>query len=436
MFSRRLSWPPRENRLAALLRAKREAGARLLDLTESNPTRVGLPYPAAEIAAALADPGVVAYEPDPRGLRAARDAVAAWCARRGLRASPDRMILTAGTSEAYALLFKMMADPGDSILVPRPGYPLFDELAALESIHPVSYPIALETGWHVDLDAVERLLAPAPAARAPAAPAPGLPARPRAIVLVNPNNPTGSALRPGERDWIDGLAALAGAAVISDEVFFDYLDDAARWDNAAGRNDGARTGAETRTDAEARVSVAGPRRAGGHGDGAPTALTFTLGGLSKACGLPQMKLGWILVDGPEDRRAEAVARLEFMADSYLTVGTPVQRAAGRLLALGDGIAALIRDRLAGNRALLHAAFPEGSACRILPSDGGWYAVVQVPAVRSEEELVLDLAERDEVLVHPGYFFDFEREAFLILSLLPAPEVLGEALRRLAARLPA
>jgi aspartate/methionine/tyrosine aminotransferase len=397
MFSRRLAWPPRENRLAALLREKRSSGARLLDLTESNPTRVGLPYPSEKIAAALAAPGAAVYEPDPRGLAAAREAVARWCGRRGLSASPERMILTASTSEAYALLFKLLADPGDSILVPQPGYPLFDELAALESVRPVPYPIALERDWRVDLDSLGRLLEPAGAAR-------GTPA-PRAVVVVNPNNPTGSALTAGERDQIDALAARAGAAVIADEVFFDYL-----------------------LEKEKRVSMAGARPSG-----APAALTFTLGGLSKACGLPQMKLGWILVDGPADRRAEALGRLEFIADSYLSVGTPVQRAAERLLSLGDGIAALLRERVAINQAALAAVFPDGSASRVLRSDGGWYAVLQVPAIRSEEEMVLDLLAQSDVLVHPGYFFDFAREAFLVLSLLPDPGVFGEALSRLRAR---
>jgi alanine-synthesizing transaminase len=397
MFSRRLAWPPRENRLAALLREKRSSGARLLDLTESNPTRVGLPYPSEKIAAALADPGAAVYEPDPRGLLAAREAVARWCGRRGLSAPPDRTILTASTSEAYALLFKLLADPGDAILVPQPGYPLFDELAALESVRPVPYPITLERDWRVDLDALGRLLAPGGSA-------PGTPA-PRAVVVVNPNNPTGSALTAEERDRIDAFAAEAGAAVIADEVFFDYL-----------------------LEKERRVSMAGPRSSG-----APAALTFTLGGLSKACGLPQMKLGWILVDGPADRRAGALGRLEFIADSFLSVGTPVQRAAERLLDLGDGIAALVRERVALNHAVLATAFPGGSASRVLPSDGGWYAVLQVPAIRSEEEMVLDLLAQADVLVHPGYFFDFAREAFLVLSLLPEPGTFGEAIRRLRPR---
>lgn len=396
MFSRRLAWPPRENRLAALLRAKRSSGARLLDLTESNPTRIGLPYRGEEIAAALADPGAAVYEPDPRGHRRAREAVAAWCGRRGLAVSPERMILTASTSEAYALLFKMLADPGDAILVPQPGYPLFDELAALESVRPVPYPIALERDWRVDLDALARLLAPAT----------GGETAPRAVVVVNPGNPTGSALTAAERDGVDALAARAGAAVIADEVFFDYL-----------------------TGTEARVSLAGPRS----GAAPPAALTFTLGGLSKACGLPQMKLGWILVDGPAEARAEALGRLEFIADSYLSVGTPVQCAAERLLALGDGIAALIRERVDLNRKTLAATFPGGSASRVLPSDGGWYAVLQVPAVRSEEEMVLDLLAGSDLLVHPGYFFDFAREAFLVLSLLPEPGVFDEAIRRLKSR---
>jgi aspartate/methionine/tyrosine aminotransferase len=410
MFSRRLAWPHHENRLAALLREKRGRGKRLHDLTESNPTRAGIAYPGERIAAALADPGVVAYEPDPRGLSEARAAVAAWCARRGIDASADRMVLTASTSEAYAFLFKMLADPGDTILVPRPSYPLFDYLAALEAVRVAPYPFALDHRWQIDPAALERALrAPSPAAPA------------RAVVVVNPNNPTGTALRAGERAAIDALCAGSGAALISDEVFLDYL-----FGEAAGTASAAAAGTGARPDDI--VSAAG-RRTGAP----PAALTFTLGGLSKACGLPQMKLGWILVDGPEDLRQEALERLEFIADAFLSVGTPVQRAAGRLLAIGDEVAGLIRARVRANLAVLQAAVPQSSSCRVLAADGGWYAVLQVPAVQPEEDLVLALLDRDDVVVHPGYFFDFPREAFLVLSLLPEPATFAAAVERVVAR---
>jgi alanine-synthesizing transaminase len=418
MFSSRLAWPPRENRLAALLREKRARGARLIDLTESNPTRVGLAAPGERIAAALADPGVAAHDPDPRGLRAAREVVAAWCARGGAgpcggirpvqSATADRMILTAGTSESYAYLFRILCDPGDAVLVPAPSYPLFEYLAAIDAVHVTPYPLALDDRFRVDIEALERALL------RPAGPVP------RAVVLVNPNNPTGTAITAYERRAIDAACARAGAALISDEVFLDYLwgDPAARPIQAAGPAGTA-----------AAVSAAGPLAGGAP----PAALTFTLGGLSKACGLPQMKLGWILVDGPGPVRAEALERLEFIADSYLTVGTPVQRAAGRLLEIGAEVAARIGARVLENLAAIRAAVPSGSACRLLPADGGWCAVLQVPALHPEEDLVLALLREDDVLVHPGYFFDFPREAFLVPSLLPEPGAFREGLGRVLER---
>lgn len=395
MFSSRLPWPPTENRLAAALRARRAGGAPLYDLTESNPTRVGLAARPDALAAALADAAIGLYEPDPRGLPAARDAVSAFCARRGQAASPDRMILTASTSEAYALLFKMLADPGDAVLVPRPSYPLFEFLAALESVRVLGYPLPLDDRFRLEPEAIDQAL------RAPR----DRPAR--AVVLVNPNNPTGTGLRAAERESILAVAAAHGAAVISDEVFLDRRP--------------AGSGGDL-------VSVAGPRAAG-----PPPALTFTLGGLSKSCGLPQMKLAWILVDGPEPLRRDALDRLEFIADTYLSVGTPVQRAAGRLLDLGEALGAAIRDRVAVNLVTLRRLVPPGRACRLLPSDGGWSAVVQVPALAPEEELILSLLENDGVLVHPGYFFDFPREAFLVLSLLPEEGVFRVGIERLLAR---
>ena len=397
MASRRLPWSSPENRLAPLVRRKREARAALLDLTASNPTRVGLDYPREAIAAALADPGSAAYEPDARGLRLAREAVSASLDRDGHVAPPDRIVLTASTSEAYAHLFKTLADPGERVLVPRPSYPLFDYLAALESVRLGAYPLDLDARWGLDLDGVERALRDE-----------GDP--PRALVVVNPNNPTGSALRRDERRRLEALCAARGVPIIADEVFFDYLDEP-----AAGA-------------ADPIVSLLD------HGpENAARTLTFTLGGLSKSCGLPQMKLGWIVVDGPDDLAREALERLDLVADTFLSVGTPVQLAAARLLDLGRGIRESIRHRVRQNLGALLETASGSPAVRVLPRDGGWYAVLQVPAVRPEEELVLALLEQDDVLVHPGYFFDFPREAFLILSLLPAPGEFSEALRRILAR---
>jgi aspartate/methionine/tyrosine aminotransferase len=380
MFSKRIDWPGRTNSLARLLAVKKEQGAELIDLTESNPTRVGIGYPVAEITAAFSDEAMARYAPQPRGGQAARHVVAESYRRRGLHADPERIVLTASTSEAYALLFKMLLDPGDAILIPRPSYPLFDYLAALEGLRVVDYRLEFDAGrWRIDQAGLEQAAGGA-----------------RALALVNPNNPTGSALTPEERGTLDAFCAGRGLPIIADEVFWDY-----RFEGGAG--------------VVSTLAAIGepPRRT--------EALTFTLGGLSKACGLPQMKLGWIVVGGPEGAVAEALDRLEFIADCYLSVGAPVQSAAPRLLDIGDTIRSAIIARITANRAALARALPADSPCRLLPTDGGWYGVLKVPAIAPEEELALQLLERDDVVVHPGYFFDFAREAYLIVSLLPPPD---------------
>ncbi|HEX9426801.1 MAG TPA: pyridoxal phosphate-dependent aminotransferase [Candidatus Polarisedimenticolia bacterium] len=393
MFSRRLAWDAPRNRLAQLLEEKRRRGVPLIDLTESNPTRAGLPYPVAALAAALSDPRAAAYEPAARGSAAARAAVATHYARRGLAVAPERIVLTASTSEAYALLFKLLADPGDAILTPRPSYPLFEYLAALEAVRVVTYPLALEERrFGIDLLAIERGAAEAAGARA--------------LVLVNPNNPTGTALRAAERRAIETIACRHEAAVIADEVFFDYLF-------------------EPRPDL---VSMLSAREEGG-----PSCLVFTLGGMSKACGLPQMKLAWIVVDGPAGLAGAAVERLELVADTYLSVGGPVQVAAGPLLELGEAIRLAIRARLFENRAAAAELLRGHPSCRLLDADGGWYAILRLPAILPEEELVLRLLKDDDVLVHPGYFFDLPGECYLVLSLLPPPARFADGLGRILAR---
>jgi hypothetical protein len=372
MFSDRTRWDLRANRLAERLAAKRAAGARILDLTESNPTRAGLPYPD-DLLASLARAEARRYDPAPFGLPAAREAVAADFARRGFPVGPDRVVLSASTSEAYAFLFKLLCDPGDEVLVPRPGYPLFEFLAALESVRVRSYPLAHDGEWHVDVGALREALAP----------------RTRAVVVVSPHNPTGHCLKRDERDALEALCAERGLALVSDEVFADYtfLED--------------------------------PRRAGSVARDGP-ALAFALGGLSKSCGLPQLKLAWTAVTGPEALRRDALARLEVVADTYLSVSTPVQVAAPELLARRGELSLPIRARLRANLAVLRAAIGPGSPATLLDPEGGWSAVLRVPATRPEEERVTRLLEERDVLVHPGYFFDFPREAFLVLSLL-APE---------------
>jgi len=380
VFSSRLNWSLRPNRLSALLEAKRAAGANVLDLTESNPTCAGLAYPQAEILAALSDADALRYHPSPRGLDSAREVVAGYYRDRGSKIDRENVLLTASTSEAYAYLFKLLANPGDEILAPRPSYPLFEFLADLESVHIRQYPLRYDGVWHVDFDALEQAIT----------------ARTRAIVVVNPNNPTGSFLKHAELDRLDSLAAERGLAILSDEVFRDYAF----------------------ADETNRVStLAGDRQA----------LTFSMSGLSKIAGLPQMKLGWIAANGPHGK--EALDALELIADTYLSVSTPVQVALPSLLALASGIMEQVRQRTASNLARLRETML-GSAATLLRTEGGWYAVLQVPRTRTEEEWTLKLLGESNVLVQPGFFFDFESEAFLVLSLLPEPAKFAEGVSRL------
>ncbi len=394
MFSSRLAWPVAPNRLSRLLREKRHAGAPVLDLTESNPTRVGLAYPERKIASALGEQEAATYAPEARGALAARQAISSYYAQRGLDVPPGRIVLTASTSEAYAFLFKLSIDPGDPIFVPRPGYPLFDYLAALESGAVVDYRVEHDGArWGIDFDSLYRA-------------ADGKPAG--AVVVVNPNNPTGSALTPDEAATLDRFCADRDAPLIADEVFWDFL---------------FATGAGAVSTLQPLGERGEDRRA----------LTFTLGGLSKSCGLPHLKLAWIVVGGPPAGVEEALQRLDLVSDSYLSVGAPVQLAAGRLFGLSGAVRQQVRARVRENRGRLSAMLGEESPCRLFDADGGWYAVLRVPAVQPEEELVLELLRSDDVLVHPGYFFDFPREAYLVLSLLPEPADFVEACRRMLAR---
>jgi hypothetical protein len=381
VLSRRTRWDRTPNRLSRLLERKRREGARLIDLTETNPTRVGLD-PPVDLLAPLAGAENLRYEPEPLGLPQARAAVSADFARRGATVSPDSIVLTASTSEAYAFVFKVLCDPGDVVAVPRPSYPLFDYLAALESVEVAAYDLAYDGEWRLDAGSVTAAVGE----------------RTRAIVVVNPNNPTGSFLKRAEADAVHEAAARYGAAVISDEVFGDY---------AFG---------------------ADPRRVGSLAADAEV-LTFALGGLSKSCGLPQLKLAWIAIAGPAPAADEALARLEVVADTYLSVATPVQRAAGGLLGRRAELHAPIAARVAQNLALLQARV-RGTPATLLPAEGGWSAVLQIPATIGEEERALELLERHDVIVHPGYFFDFDREAFLVVSLLPEPEAFDEGLTRI------
>lgn len=380
MFSSRLEWTIATNPLTRLLHRKRAAGEPVLDLTESNPTSAGFRYCSEQILSAFEDPQSLRYEPAPAGLVAARSAVSEYYSGR---AAVDRILVTSSTSEAYSFLFKLLADPGDEALVPRPSYPLFEFLAALESVRVVQYPLVYHGGWAIDFDALAASVTP----------------RTRAIVIVNPNNPTGSFLKRPELARLIEISREHELAIISDEVFNDYgfEDHPARVRSLIDVED---------------------------------VLAFSLSGLSKVCGLPQMKLGWIVASGPESVRGQAFDRLELIADTYLSVGTPVQWAAARLLGLRDRIQPQILARVTRNLAFLRNEIGSGSPWRALDLEGGWYAVLQAPRIRSEEEWALMLLDHDNVLVQPGFFFDFDQEAFLVLSLLTPPEVFSEGARRI------
>ena len=386
MFSSRFHWDLRANRLARLLEEKRRAGARILDLTESNPTRAGLAYSEGMVEA-LADPRGLVYDPQPWGSLAARKAVCQYYAEAGCVVTPDQVVLTASTSEAYAWLFKLLADPGDEVLVPRPSYPLFEFLAVMESVRVTSYPLVYHGGWSIDYEAL----------------AAAVNERTRAVIVVNPNNPTGSFVKRDELQLLLELCTRRGLALISDEVFADYAfaPDERRVRAVAGFSD---------------------------------ALAFSLGGLSKVAGLPQMKLGWMAIGGPPGVCAEAREKLELIADTYLSVSTPVQHAAARLLELGRGIRQQIAARTQDNLRVLQGAIRPEFGARVLAVEGGWYAILQVPRIRREEDWAVELLSEDDVLVQPGFFYDFETEAYLVVSLLTAPEIFEEGCRRVSERL--
>ncbi len=372
------------NRLTAAVARRRASGAPLLDLTESNPTLVGLTYPA-DLLAPLGSPKGLLYTPEPFGTRSARQAVSADYARRGLAVPAARIALTASTSEAYALLFKLLCDPGDQVLVPRPSYPLFDHLTALESVVAVPYMLDAHDGWRLDVDAV----------------AAAIDARTKVILVVSPNNPTGSILDRRELDAVAEIAASRSVAIIGDEVFADYLLQ----------------------DAAAGVSVLQQSRT----------LAFGLGGLSKSVGLPQVKVAWIGVAGPDAAVDDALNGLEIVADTFLSVSTPAQLALPELLLSGATLRAQIATRIGRNLQALRVAVASVAAVTLHEPRGGWSAVLQVPATQSEEALTVALVEHDGVLVHPGYFFDFNREAYVVVSLLPDPASFDTGVARLLAR---
>ena len=386
MFSRRTAWSTDPSPHAVALAALGREGPPLLDLTLSNPTRVGLTY-APDLYRDLADEGAATYDPLAFGLPAARAAVAGYYADRGAPLDPARVGLTASTSEAYAHLLALLCDPGDTVLVPRPGYPLLRYLADLANVQLAAYPLGYDGAWHLDLPALRAALGAAP--------------RARAVVVVAPNNPTGNYLSDRERAALDALCAERRLAVLVDEVFHDYPLDA-------------------------------PEPPPPHLAHVPEALTFALSGLSKVAALPQVKLAWYAAAGPTALVDAALARLEIIADTFLGASTPIQRAAGRLLHAAPGMQARIRERTRGNLARLRAV-AAGTALTVLTADAGWTALVRLPRVADLDDAgwVLRLAARQRLLVQPGYLYDLDG-AHIALSLLTEPAAFADGLRRLDA----
>ncbi|HEX3129690.1 MAG TPA: pyridoxal phosphate-dependent aminotransferase [Thermoanaerobaculia bacterium] len=376
-WSGRLPW---EEPINSLTRAREERASQSLptiDLTESNPTRVGIPYPDGELREILGRAAGPVYEPHPRGLPEAREALAAALSSPGDPVSPDDLVLTASTSESYSWLFKIFCEPGEEVLTTAPSYPLLDSLAALEGLALSHVHLAPGRGFAIETEKVELALTPDT----------------RLLALIHPGNPTGAFLSPSEQEAMAGLCASRGMPLVSDEVFLDYPLEEACFRPAAGLD----------------------------GD----ALVFSLGGLSKSAGLPGWKLGWIRVGGPAGERRRAIEALEMVADSYLSVATPVQRALPEILEVAPRIRCAILDRIRTNLAVLRS-----SGVELLEPQGGWSAVVRACDPRPDEELALEILDRAGVLVHPGYFFDFATDDFLVLSLLPEPERFAEGVTQL------
>jgi alanine-synthesizing transaminase len=379
-FSNRLPTDAAPNALTRAVEVLRAEGIAFADLTESNPTIAGLPYPD-DLLAALSDARGLRYEPHPLGLRSAREAVARDFGRRGASVDPAHIVLSASTSEAYSWLFKLLCSPGERVLVPQPSYPLFEHLTRLEGVATSSYGLEYHGRWEIDLERIRCA-----------------PRDTRAVLLVSPNNPTGSFVSRQELTEVTRCCRDRGWALVADEVFADYPLDAA----------------DPITDVAARADV----------------LAFTLGGASKSLGLPQVKLGWMLAGGPPTERDAALTALELIADSFLSVGTPVQVAASGLLDRASAVRAAIHDRIRRNLARARAIVRTHPACELLRVEGGWSAVVRLPATRDEETLVHDLLRHHRVLVHPGYYFDLPRGSFAVISLLTREEIFADAFARL------
>ena len=381
MFATRTNWNLAENRLTLALAEHHRGGRPLFDLTLSNPTQCGFTYDESAILKALHSPASLRYEPAAQGLLSARETVAAYYREKNTAVSPSDLLLTTGTSEAYSYLFRLLCNPGDEILVPSPSYPLFDFLADINDVRLIRYPLLYDHGWQLDLSSLERAIT----------------SRTRAAIVVHPNNPTGHYTKPNEQSQLSAMCAKNNLAIIADEVFLDF----------------------------AVQGIAAPTFAAQN-----AALTFTLSGISKLCGLPQMKSAWLAISGPNTLRNDARARLDVIADSYLAMNAPVQHALPSLLATRFRFQSQLLARVRTNLAALDEQLAGQSHCSRLVFDAGWNVIVRVPAAGSDEELALALLAQHGVLVHPGHFYDFPQDGYLVLSLIVPEKDFAEGTHRL------
>jgi aspartate/methionine/tyrosine aminotransferase len=383
MFSDRTDWNLQQNRLSRLLAEVRGRGSLILDLSRSNPTECGFTYDEKAIERAFTQTALFRYVPDPRGFKYAREAIRDYYQERHVPVAADDLLLTAGTSEAYSFVFRLLCNPGDEVLIPSPGYPLFEFLADLCDVKLIRYPLLYDHGWQIDFSALVAAVSE----------------RSRGLIVVHPNNPTGHYTSAREQATLSRFCAEHGLALIADEVFLDF---------SLGKTPPA--------------SFAGNRGT----------LSFTLSGLSKICGLPQMKLAWIAVSGPAEQKKEALARLEVIADAYLSVGTPVQLAAPTLLATRADFQSQAIARIHNNLRELDAQLKRQSACNRLLCEGGWSAVLRVPAIQSDEDLAILLLAQKELYLHPGHFYDFSQLGHMVVSLIVPEQDFAEGVHRVLA----
>jgi alanine-synthesizing transaminase len=382
MFSDSTNWKLTHNRLTQVLEETRSSGAHVLDLTISNPTRACLRYDQSRILQSLASPEAMDYDPQPKGLPAAREAVADYYRKQHeiKDLDPERLILTTSTSEGYSFVFRLLCNPGDELLVPKPSYPLFEFLADLQDVRLAPYLLIYDHGWQIDFPSLENAVT----------------THTRGIVVVHPNNPTGSYVSRHEQDLLNRFCRENRLALIVDEVFLDYAHDRARRQSFVANKD---------------------------------VLTFALSGLSKIAALPQMKVAWIASSGPQTEVDAAMARLEVIADTYLSMNAPIQWATSAFLAQRQSLRQQLLDRVLGNLAELDRQLTTHKTCQRLRMEGGWYAVLRVPVTQSDEELAVKLLRKKSVLVHPGHFYDFPSDGYLVLSLITPEGEFAEAVSR-------